>query len=493
MCLQLYLVCEGERSSLYKAEINDKVQDITNLNLEFDTLISKAWNFLRGRNQHGSLLKSCSQPFKSATNILDEKLGPKWDGQTFSQLRKLGFLGFTHFYIEKRDHPEISVIKSLNSLDSKNEQSCVSNLISACWRKLGNSVNSKVLSFLYNICSDEKYVQANEVMRKELKDKWDGSTFDQLKKKKFSGFAHYFLSIMYPAMSSTTPNDIEFLSLLDLFQVDEKYGTSFDETISAGWKILLENESLLLSLLEKSNTPHAKATEILYRQSGREWDGKTDGYTSSYLDKSLISTKEQFSSSVDLSDVEKLIRLDFEKGKSLLEMVFTCCQACPKKAVIEKVMEIGKELLGLDESNHEAEKQLAKIIFYSRTQSGFNCLMVMFGIAVRHHNENHVYIGDRPMIHDIEESYFYLVDYAQSNNLDMMEILNQPTVDGTTFFEQATLFSEPIAKSLLDFGVNVNNVTAHFTTPSFRVSVEPFSNHPIVAKTREGQIFAKSG
>ena len=73
------------------------------------------------------------------------------------------------------------------------------------------------------------------------------------------------------------------------------------------------------------------------------------------------------------------------------------------------------------------------------------------------------------MMGEIEDSCFFLIQYAEFNNLDMKKILNATTRDGITLFFQASCYSESVAKYLLEFDVNVNSIDNFFQTQNFRV------------------------
>ena len=409
-------------------------------------------------------------------------LNCKWNGESFNQLRRLRFLGFTHFCIEKSEKLDKSVIPTLITLDSHYEL-CIPSLISACWKILKKPENSEVLSYLYDVCDDKNYIRASKIMAKELEGKWNGSTFIELKGRNYSGFADFFMMSVLSSRKRSVSNDDNFYSrkrsVIHLIKIDEEYGTSFDETISASWPYLAKHEGLLLSLVEDSDTVYARATKILYRNFYREWDGQTYemlrsysnefGYTSEYLWLSSPTNYYKFSSSVDLSDVEKLARLDLKKGTTIPELVHTCCFRFPKRKAIEKMIEIGKDILVLSQLSRESEKELAENIFNFRNQNGFSCLITLFDCAARYVYEHNNYPDNLPMMREIEESFFFLIEYAESNNIDMKIILNATTKGGQTLFYKASIYSESIAEYLLNFGVNVNSVDYTFRTPIIRV------------------------
>ena len=410
----------------------------------------------------------------------------KWNGETFNQLRRLGFLGFTHFYIDKVEKLDKSVISTLMILDSNCEDLCIPSLISACWKVLKKPENSEVLLYLNETCTDEKYVRASAIMTKELEDKWDGSTFLELKGKSYNGFTHFFISIMLPVPDSGDESDsddkIDFSrknSLLELIKIDEEYGASYEETISGSWKYLVENESLLLSLLENTEVVYAKATKILYKKFGKKWNGKTSRFTFEYLNRSV--DKRMLTSSADLSDVEELARIDLDKGTTITNLIFICCSLCPKTDVIKKMIEIGKERVAQNQSRYKTVQEMAAHVFYSRTECGFNCLLSLLSFPVRNWNEFHKFYSydDKPMMREMEESSFFLIQFADDNNLNMKSILNAATEDGSTLISYASKFAPSLTYALLEFGINANSVTAKFGTPIFRVRFKRLSDNNI--------------
>ena len=76
-----------------------------------------------------------------------------------------------------------------------------------------------------------------------------------------------------------------------------------------------------------------------------------------------------------------------------------------------------------------------------------------------------------PMLRDLEESIFYLIDLAKCFNLDLKKILNHTTKSGYTLFFLASICSERITRRLLEENVQVNSVNQDFVTPFFRVSM----------------------
>ena len=440
-------------------------------NFDADVYASKAWRFFCDHNKEEILLQHCSKWYREAADIMISELGPQWNGRTHSQLRKSGFLGLTDLYIEKANQINVSVLRALITLDCNYEELCKPSLISSCWKKLHKSENTDILSFLFDNCSDPSYIKATELMSSELGDKWRGWTFHEVRGGNWSGFAHYLLK-------KSGIVELRRSAVLDLIQIDKQYGVSLDETISASWKCLVNNEGLLLSLLEQSDSTYARAMEFFYRKFGKKWDGENFeknrtykniyGYTSVYLWWSV--NKEDYSSSANLTDMEKLARLDLKEGATIPELILTCCEIFPRKTAIEKIIEIGKELVVLNgELTNSTDEELAKETFNFRDQAGNNCLIALFSLPSQYKNKNDKIPENEAMMHEIEDSCRFLIQYAKLNNVDLMTILNATTEHGKTLFFKASHFSESIAIDLFDYGVNVNSVDYLFQTPSFRV------------------------
>ena len=114
---------------------------------------------------------------------------------------------------------------------------------------------------------------------------------------------------------------------------------------------------------------------------------------------------------------------------------------------------------------------LAKSIFEFTVNEGYSCLLVLFDMMIKYHNQtSKLPDSNLPMFDEIESTVFYLIKMAEDNNLKMDEILNRTTNNGTTLFFQAALYSESLASELLKKNVVVTTVDNLFQTPSFRVS-----------------------
>ena len=444
--------------------------------MDYDCLVGKAWNFLCNRKE-AKLLQSCSKCYRDAGVILYGVFGPYWQGRTFSQLRRFGFSGFTYFYI-KAVHPfgiNVNIMKALIELDCNYEKVCLSTLIADNWSEIITSENSDVLTFLCDKCPDENYLRANVIMGKELGQKWVRSTFSKIRTLNWTGFAHYLLHKMITWKHDNEAFNSSIESLFELIDIDEQYGTSFGQTISVSWKSLVQNENLLISVLRKSDSDYARATEILHRKLGLKWQGQTYeklrsseysyGYTCSYLIRS--ANIKQCSSSANFKDMKTLARIDLRKGTTIPELVFSCCQFFPKKTALKKMINIGKEFLMSKEASSQVE--LAKEVFSFSHQTGYSCLMSLFNFAAKYVQECRQFPGNQPMMREIEDSFFFLIQYAESNSLDMKTILNATSKSGITLFFLASCYSERIGNYLLDHGVNVNSVDSAFQTPIFKV------------------------
>ena len=216
-----------------------------------------------------------------------------------------------------------------------------------------------------------------------------------------------------------------------------------------------------------------KAKEILKRELGDKWNKWAYhsgslyeqlrfygifGYTVMYLGES--ANFEEFSSSAKIEVMLELARLDLRKGTTIPELIFRCCQVFPKKDALEKLLELGKQT--------QTEKEVAKSVLEFQNDEGYSCLQTTFEMGNGHRKRTDKYPSG-PLMHDIEESCFYLIDLAKRFNLDLKKILNHTARDGTTLFSLASIFSETLTRQLLEENVRVNSVDDKFLTPFFRV------------------------
>ena len=114
----------------------------------------------------------------------------------------------------------------------------------------------------------------------------------------------------------------------------------------------------------------AEANVILKQELKEKWTDKTYdeirkdpysyGFMIVYLHESA-NTKE-FSSSAKISTLLKLARLDLQKGTTIGELVYSCCQNFPTKQAIESLIELGKE--------NESEEKVIESVFEFQNHQG---------------------------------------------------------------------------------------------------------------------------
>ena len=90
-----------------------------------------------------------------------------------------------------------------------------------------------------------------------------------------------------------------------------------------------------------------KAIEILKRELGYKWDAKTYKEILKYgfcgfMDEYLEATAN-LRSSAKIPTLLKLAKLDLQKGTTIVELVYSCCQSFPKKEAIESLIDLGKQ------------------------------------------------------------------------------------------------------------------------------------------------------
>ena len=215
-----------------------------------------------------------------------------------------------------------------------------------------------------------------------------------------------------------------------------------------------------------------KANKLLKREFKEKWeektyeairlDGNLYGFTSQYL--WLSANVKEFSSSAETSTLVEFAKLDLEKGTTIAELVFSCCQFFPKKEAIDSLIELGK--------HNENEKKVIESVFEFQNQSGFNCLISIFDMAVHNRIANNNEFPSGLMLGDIEESCLHMIELAKSSDLDLEKVLNHPTKNGQTLFFLASINSELITRRLLLEPVRANSITDKFITPYFRVRFE---------------------
>ena len=158
----------------------------------------------------------------------------------------------------------------------------------------------------------------------------------------------------------------------------------------------------------------------------------------------------------------KLVKLDLRKGTTLFELIL-CCKWFPKKAAIQSLIELGKEI--------QSEEKVVGGVFQFQDQQGVSCLSGLFEMANAYRNATKQYPSG-PMLVDIEESCAYLIQLAKSAKLDLNKILNHTDKVGQTLFSRASNYSEKMTKQLLMENVRVNSVDVLFVTPFFRVRLK---------------------
>ena len=218
------------------------------------------------------------------------------------------------------------------------------------------------------------------------------------------------------------------------------------------------------------DTIHKEASEILERELKEKWGGWTYetirsyayyGYANLYLRYS--ADYEQFTSSAKIDVMLELARLDLQKGTTIPELIIKCCKFLPKKEAIEKLIELGKQ--------NETDEQVAKSALEFQDHEGYSCLTGIFDLASKYRNRNNGKFASGPMLRDIEESCFYLIDLAKCFNLDLKKILHHTTKGGETLFFAASAMSETVTRRLLEENVEVNSVDDTFVAPYFRVRI----------------------
>ena len=183
--------------------------------------------------------------------------------------------------------------------------------------------------------------------------------------------------------------------------------------------------------------------------------------TFEYLESS--ANFAEFSSSVEIPELERVTKLDLANGITIAELVFWCCFFFPKKEALRKLIGLGKQI--------QTEDIVIKRIFEFQHQNGFSCLMCLFQMATvyRYGNKNKLSSPSGLMMCEIEESCLFLIGLAESANLDLNKILNHTTKNGLTLFYYASLYSERVTKHLLERAVKVNSISDSFLKPCFTV------------------------
>ena len=128
---------------------------------------------------------------------------------------------------------------------------------------------------------------------------------------------------------------------------------------------------------------HEEADKILKRELKEKWGGWTYeklrsyayyGYANLYLRYS--ADFEEFSSSAKIEVMLELAKLDLQKGTTIAELVFACCQLFPKKEALQKLIELGKQ--------SETGREVAKSVLEFQDHTGSSCLTITFDMAANY-------------------------------------------------------------------------------------------------------------
>ena len=98
--------------------------------------------------------------------------------------------------------------------------------------------------------------------------------------------------------------------------------------------------------------------------------------------------------------------------------------------------------------------------------------MIAFDMMTQYKNRNNENFpsASTGLFSEIEATIEYLIRLGDQYNLNMDEILNHKAKDGKTLFYKAAIYSEKLAKILIQRNVKVNTVDDKFMIPIFRVS-----------------------
>ena len=107
----------------------------------------------------------------------------------------------------------------------------------------------------------------------------------------------------------------------------------------------------------------AEANKILKRELQERWDEETYveirrepsqyGFMGVYLWKT--ANLLEFSCSAEIPTMLKLAEFDLQKGTTITELVYSCCQRFPKKEAIESLIRLGKQ--------KESEEKVVERVF----------------------------------------------------------------------------------------------------------------------------------
>ena len=168
---------------------------------------------------------------------------------------------------------------------------------------------------------------------------------------------------------------------------------------------------------------------------------------------------EKFSSSAELSIMLELAKLDLKKRTTTAEMVFACCRWFPKRQALEMLIDFGIK---------SDSEDVTKAVFDYHDHEDYNCMISLFTMATKYRNKTKKY-PTGPMLHEIEECCFYLIELANMSGVDLKKYLNHTTKHGITLFDQAAAYSKRLTLYLLKENAKINSINSYFMTPSFRV------------------------
>ena len=421
---------------------------------------------------------------EKANEILKQEL-TAWKRTTYKEIRKLHseWYGFTDKYLTEsanyRDFSssaEISTLLKLAELDLS-KGATIGELIFSCCQCFPNQEAIKSLIELGKQSQSEEQVikQVFEFRSQNgancLSFIFHMATWYRIKNKGKHPFGPMLVDIeesfQYLIELAKSAN----LDLDEILSHTDKNGeTLFFQALIYSVKI---TEQLLI-INDQPGRIDAEANEILKQElialqketyDEIRLDPNPYGFTSKYLCE--LAVYEDFSSSAKTSTLLTLAILDLQKGTSIGELVYSCCKWFPNKEAIKSLIEIGKQ--------SKSEGKVVNHVFEFQNEEGFKCLNIIFTMAIWYGNSNKKYPSG-PLLAEIEETCFYLIQQAKSANLDLDKILNHTTKGGDTLFSAAAMYSEKITIQLLmetnahqENVVRVNSINDLFETPFFRV------------------------
>ena len=127
--------------------------------------------------------------------------------------------------------------------------------------------------------------------------------------------------------------------------------------------------------------------------------------------------------------------------------------------------------------NSNYRTRLKASIFAYQDREGYNCLVAPFDSMVRYGNRNNLNFSieqfnqNNLIFRDsfqIEAMVEYLIQLGDQHKLNLAQILNHKTKNGTTLFYMASSYSEKFAKILIQRNIRVNTVDQKFMTPELK-------------------------